>query len=366
MTTSGVVDGEFPIPTAGSAPAGITTGPDGNVWFTEFFGNKVGRVTPQGSVTEFPIPTASSSPRGIAAGPDGNVWFTESATNKIGRVTPSGQITEFAVPTLNSSPNDITTGPDGNLWFSESAQANKVARLTPSGTFTEYPLPNANSSPRQITTGTDGNIWFIENFGSRIGRVTTGVSPGDRRPTLNGSGQAALPLVCGADVWGLTSTVTVAWRRNGSTIEGQSGLTYTPGSDEIGTAITCTSTGRLPGVAAALTSTSNPITVVAQLTGPTGPPGPPGPGGNLAAVFAPGAKKVKAGKTLKVQFGVTSAVELTAQLKGKRTVTKNVQARAGTNTLRLKTPRSLKAGKYSLSLLFDGTSRARTTVRVTR
>ncbi len=292
------------------------------------------------------------------------MWFTETATNKIGRITPSGVVTEFSVPTPNSSPNDITAGPDGNLWFGESASAgNKVARITPDGTITEYPLPNANSSPRQITTGTDGNVWFLENFGSRIGRVTTGVSPDDRRPTLGGSGQAGLPLVCGADVWGPTSTVTIAWRRNGSPINGETGLSYTPGSDEIGSAITCTSSGRLPGVDATLTSTSNPITVVAQLTGPTGPPGP---GGNLAAVFAPGAKKVKAGKTLKVQFGVTNAASLTAQLKGKRTVTRTLQARAGTNTLRLKTPKNLKPGKYSLRLIFDGTSRAQTTVRVTR
>jgi streptogramin lyase len=37
---------EFPIPTPGSIPWGIAAGPDGNLWFTEFLGNKVGYVRP--------------------------------------------------------------------------------------------------------------------------------------------------------------------------------------------------------------------------------------------------------------------------------------------------------------------------------
>jgi streptogramin lyase len=36
---------EFPLPTANSIPAGITAGPDGNLWFTEFNGNQIGRIT---------------------------------------------------------------------------------------------------------------------------------------------------------------------------------------------------------------------------------------------------------------------------------------------------------------------------------
>ena len=30
---------EYAVPTAGSRPYGITTGPDGNLWFTESFGH---------------------------------------------------------------------------------------------------------------------------------------------------------------------------------------------------------------------------------------------------------------------------------------------------------------------------------------
>lgn len=36
---------EYAIPTANAQPAGIVTGPDGNIWFSEYQGNKIGRIT---------------------------------------------------------------------------------------------------------------------------------------------------------------------------------------------------------------------------------------------------------------------------------------------------------------------------------
>src|SRR6266702_311573 len=83
---------EFAPSTAGSKPEGITAGPDGNLWFTEFDGNKIGRISPDGSITEFRLPTDCGSvvycePSAITAGPDGNLWFTEVDGNKIGRIT---------------------------------------------------------------------------------------------------------------------------------------------------------------------------------------------------------------------------------------------------------------------------------------
>ena len=119
----------FAIPTAQSKPWEITAGPDGNLRFTEYFGNKIGRITPSGSITEFPLPIANSGPQEITAGPDGNLWFTEEFGIKIGRITPSGTITEFAA---NSGLWGITTGPDRNLWFAEF-DGNNIGRISPRG-----------------------------------------------------------------------------------------------------------------------------------------------------------------------------------------------------------------------------------------
>jgi virginiamycin B lyase len=187
INTSGVVTGEFTVPTANSFPVGITEGPNGNVWFVEQNGNKVGEITPSGTITEFAIPTAGSMPRDITTGPDGNLWFTESATNKIGRITPNGVITEFAVPTANSAPRDITTGPDGDLWFTEQ-NSNKIGRITTNGVVTgEFTIPTPNSTPRGIVTGPNGNLWFTERNGQKIGEITpAGVITEFALPTASG------------------------------------------------------------------------------------------------------------------------------------------------------------------------------------
>lgn len=219
---------EYATPTAGSNPAGIAAGPDGNLWFTENLGNKIGRLTPSGTFIEIPVPpTVISSniyvanPVGIATGPDGNLWFTEQNANKIGsinpttmtivqypiqtgspgglnahlrdivsgpdgnlwfteygaskigRITTTGTVTEYSTPTSNSGPTGITVGTDGNLWFTEVA-ANKVASIFPStGTIIEYTVPTSNAQPEGITSGPDGNLWFAETNGGNIGRITT-------------------------------------------------------------------------------------------------------------------------------------------------------------------------------------------------
>jgi virginiamycin B lyase len=57
------------------------------MWFTETDGNRIGRITPKGVVTEFSKGiTKGAGPIGIAAGPDGNMWFTELGGNRIGRI----------------------------------------------------------------------------------------------------------------------------------------------------------------------------------------------------------------------------------------------------------------------------------------
>lgn len=176
---------EFPVPTANGHPWEITDGPDGNLWFTEIGdnlhhfpgsvevieGNKIGRITPKGQITEFPVPTFDSFPDGITTGPDGALWFTENSGNKVGRITTSGQFSEFAIPTQGSAPIGIRTGLDSNLWFTEQL-GQRIGRVTPQGEVTEFPLPNAGN-PVWITLGPDGAMWFDEVRGQRIGRITS-------------------------------------------------------------------------------------------------------------------------------------------------------------------------------------------------
>ncbi len=161
----------FPIPTANSGPANITTGVDGTFYFTETNANKIGQITKQGVIKEFPVPTANSQPFDITAHRDFSIWFTERGANKIGRMTLDGTITEFTIPTLNSQPFGVASGSDGALWFTENV-GNKIGRITTEGVITEFTIPTANSNPWYITSGPDGNMWFTERTASKIGRIT--------------------------------------------------------------------------------------------------------------------------------------------------------------------------------------------------
>ena len=152
ISTNGQIT-EFPIPTHASGPLGIAAGSDGGMWFTEYFGKKIGRIGLGGGIVEFPLPS-ERPPIAITQGPDGNAWFTMSGG--VGRITPDGQITEFPTPGWR---NAIVAGSDGRLWFTN--EQGSIGRINPtSGRMTEIQLPNRESYPVDLAAGPDGSIWY--------------------------------------------------------------------------------------------------------------------------------------------------------------------------------------------------------------
>ena len=203
--------------TPGSQAYAITTGPDGNLWFTEYTGTRIGTFNPTTRMaTEFgPLTSPASA---ITAGPDGNVWFAERAidgsSSVIGRVTPAGVITEFKTTPVPGSVVAMTAGADGRVWFVKDGYGGPaVGRLDPAtGTFTTFStgLNGAFTLFGGITLGGDGNVWFTSYFDGLIGRVTpagvitefTGVAPntqlnaitaGRRSPARTRSGSPTRP-----------------------------------------------------------------------------------------------------------------------------------------------------------------------------
>ncbi len=68
--------GTVSIPAYGmDAPSNVITGPDGALWFTNFYNNTIGRITPAGVVSDY-TGTGIDGPAGITTGPDGALWFT--------------------------------------------------------------------------------------------------------------------------------------------------------------------------------------------------------------------------------------------------------------------------------------------------
>jgi virginiamycin B lyase len=161
--------GAGPLIVGPHSPYAIAIGPDNNIWFTEYQGDRIGMMTPQGGVMRFPI-----APDGIAerltGGPDGALWFTDPKGNRIGRIGIDGKIKYVALPTSDCGPTGITLGADGLIYFTEHA-ASRIGRMSIDGTLAEFTLPK-KSGPAEIATGHDGAVYFIEDDAGRIGRIS--------------------------------------------------------------------------------------------------------------------------------------------------------------------------------------------------
>ena len=188
---------EFPI----SWPAWrIVAGPDGNLWFTS--DQFLSRMTPGGVVTNFSI---AGRAWGITVGPDRNIWFTELQRNEdaidgvlygiLGRATTGGEITETLIEPWAE---DIALGADGNFWLPDWTETgyDAIVRVTPAGTQTRFLLPGGlhgpgDVGPSALTLGSDGNIWFVLTRTAQVGRITTSGAitvfdlPGERGITVS-------------------------------------------------------------------------------------------------------------------------------------------------------------------------------------
>ena len=156
--------------TPGSQAYKITAGPDGNLWFTEYNGTRIGKfdVTTK-LATEFgPLQAPATS---IAAGPDGNVWFAERSGDgsSLGpRPDHAGgrhhRVHDDAGARLHRRPRPA--GADGHVWFVKDGFGGPaVGRIDPAtGAFTTFMggLNGAFTLFGGMALGGDGNVWFTE------------------------------------------------------------------------------------------------------------------------------------------------------------------------------------------------------------
>jgi virginiamycin B lyase len=186
ITTSGVIN-EFTDPFSGN-PLQIVEGSDGNLWFYNATGanNAIVKMTPSGNFTRYALPASGAIADNMVLGPDGDIWFSDQGTTAIGKIAPDGTITEYPVP-MPAFPTDITAGPDGNLWFSDG---DKIGRITTAGVIQQFTTGmQMGADADAITPGPDGNVWFTDQYADQraIGRITptgqiteftAGINPG--------------------------------------------------------------------------------------------------------------------------------------------------------------------------------------------
>jgi virginiamycin B lyase len=161
---------------------GITTGTDGNLWFTGQGGEgaTIGSISTAGQVSLVPLAHPARFPTTIAAGPGGRLWFTSSGRQSdswIGELEPDGQVREFLQ--RSAFTEGITAGPEGNMWFlgastTSRPSAGQVGRITPAGKVSRFPVPGAEGVPQGIAAS-GGRIWFgVETEEPAIASVDRG------------------------------------------------------------------------------------------------------------------------------------------------------------------------------------------------
>jgi virginiamycin B lyase len=151
IASSKIFGGSTPS-AAYTLPYWIHKGADGSLWFNEHTGNKIARFDPQNlTMVEYWIPSQNrgwaicpegASPCGIAnamqftTGPNNQIWFTEWTENKIAKLDASKQ-----VPIEVSAPVEfaVEKGQSKEIKLTISASSNFTGQMMAAGTF----MPNA-------------------------------------------------------------------------------------------------------------------------------------------------------------------------------------------------------------------------------
>lgn len=119
---------EYPIPTKLSDPTGICPASDNAIWFVEMKGHNIARLQTNGAVTEYPL-SGSNTPNQVLQGVDGNFYFTDTAGNRIGQfISRTHHTNYYSIPTKDSEPTAMTLGADSQIYLVETA-GNKIAQF---------------------------------------------------------------------------------------------------------------------------------------------------------------------------------------------------------------------------------------------
>jgi virginiamycin B lyase len=149
------------------------------MWFTGYNTTKIGRVSPDGHISEFEIPRPSYGGTAITGGAAGQVLAADPA-GFIDIVSASGVITRIKVPSRQGLPFAIARLPSGEIWLSELTGYYEFSRHLlrfPAGSGTPslaLTLPSGLSDVVALAAGRSGTVWLADFGSSDIGEVRSG------------------------------------------------------------------------------------------------------------------------------------------------------------------------------------------------
>jgi len=202
MSTAGVQIQSATFNFTDGCCAGITSGPDGDIWVPEEGGNNevVQFNTSASFVSATPIPSASGEPGGITPGPDGNLYFTDAALGDDG---VTGNIDEIKFPNFNLVdifylpnrlfiPNEVNLPQQGDTasWLGLNPKINSITDSSGMGLFGSQDSPSTIDSTYAFSFASAGTYSY--------------------RGGAGGTGKVAVPIVVQLQP-GSTDTAMVTW-----------------------------------------------------------------------------------------------------------------------------------------------------------
>jgi virginiamycin B lyase len=161
--------------TNGRGPYGITSTPDGEVFFASLAGSYLGKASFEDGAIKIEVidpPTSGAGPRRVWSDSKGIVWISEWNAGQVGRYDPkTADFNEWKLP--GDAPQAYAVFVDDHdlIWLSDFG-GNVLVRFNPATeTFESFPLPDPNGSVRQIN-GRPGEVWGAESASDKLVSVT--------------------------------------------------------------------------------------------------------------------------------------------------------------------------------------------------
>ena len=160
--SSGKVD-LFEAP-RGTGPYGITTTPDGEVYYASLAGSHIARInTDTGRATVLEPPTKGQGARRVWSDSLGRLWISEWNAGQLGMYNPASKTwREWKLPGPTPQPYAVFVDDRDKVWISDFG-ANALVRFDPeTERFTSIKLPSEPADVRQLL-GRPGEVWGAES-----------------------------------------------------------------------------------------------------------------------------------------------------------------------------------------------------------
>jgi len=170
---SGSVD-VFEAP-GGRGPYGITTCPNGDVWYASLAGSHIARIDrDSGEADVVTPPTPEQGARRVWCDSMDRVWVAEWNAGQVGRYdTVSETWQEWPLPGASPQAYAVYVDDEDVVWLTDFG-SNSLVRFDPaSETFTAIPLADPDAAVRQLL-GRPGEVWGAESAVDRLVLVYSG------------------------------------------------------------------------------------------------------------------------------------------------------------------------------------------------